>query len=75
VTDTGKGIPAEYHARIFDKFGQVEGHKNRNSSGLGLALCKLAVEAHDSEMGVESLEGKGATFWFTLPCDRPDHAA
>jgi signal transduction histidine kinase len=66
VTDSGPGIPVEYQQKIFEKFGQVaQGQKH--STGLGLAFCKLAVEAHGGEIGVESEVGKGSTFWFTLP--------
>lgn len=69
VTDNGPGIPREFHKKIFEKFGQVEAHQQRKtySTGLGLTFCKLAVEAHGGEIGVDSEEGKGSTFWFTLP--------
>jgi two-component system, sensor histidine kinase and response regulator len=68
VADQGQGIPAEYHERIFEKFGQVEGNgAGVRSSGLGLAYCKLAVEAHKGRIGVESQPGAGSTFWFVLP--------
>lgn len=69
VSDTGLGIPKEYHDRIFQKFGQVEmdGQAVRRSCGLGLTFCKLAVEAHGGKIGVESEVGKGSTFAFTLP--------
>ena len=68
VVDNGPGIPPEYHARIFEKFGQVAGtDKKRHSTGLGLAFCKLAVDAHGGAIGVDSQVGKGSTFWFTLP--------
>ena len=69
VADTGIGIPPEYREKIFEKFGQVEARNERmaNSTGLGLAFCKLAVEAHGGQIGVESEVGKGSTFWFTLP--------
>jgi signal transduction histidine kinase len=70
VTDTGPGIAAEFHQRIFEKFGQVQDRKNRVGSGLGLTFCKLAVEAHGGRIGVESEVGKGSAFWVTLP--RPD---
>jgi two-component system, sensor histidine kinase and response regulator len=68
VIDTGQGIPAEYHERIFDKFGQVNGNGGRlRSSGLGLAYCKLAIQAHSGRIGVQSGAGTGSTFWFILP--------
>ena len=73
VTDQGPGIPPEYHQAIFDKFEQVESRKkNRKySTGLGLAFCKLAVEAHGGQIGVESEVGAGSTFWFSLPPPEP----
>lgn len=57
----------EHHQRIFEKFGQIAGHTNRQGTGLGLTFCKLAVEAHGGRIGVESEEGKGSTFWLALP--------
>ena len=67
ITDTGLGIAPEYHQRIFEKFAQVEDGANRTGTGLGLAFCKLAVEAHGGRIAVESEVGKGSTFWFSLP--------
>jgi signal transduction histidine kinase len=69
VQDTGPGIPPEYRERIFEKFFQVENRANRQkySTGLGLTFCKLAVEAHGGQVGVDSEEGRGSTFWFRLP--------
>ena len=69
VEDSGRGIPEEFREKIFEKFGQVEARQERqiHSTGLGLAFCKLAVEAHGGEIGVESEVGVGSTFWFTLP--------
>jgi len=69
VSDTGSGISAEHHTRIFEKFGQVESG-TRNSTGLGLAFCKLAVEAQGGTISVKSAPGEGSTFWFTLPRGR-----
>jgi signal transduction histidine kinase len=68
VTDTGAGIPAEAFGKIFEKFGQLDSSKV--GTGLGLAFCKLAVEAHGGEIGVESTIGNGSTFWFTVPLAR-----
>lgn len=69
VTDTGEGIPREAFQKIFEKFGQVESRKagRRNSTGLGLTFCKMAVEAHGGRIWVESELGKGSTFTFTVP--------
>lgn len=66
IQDHGRGIPAAYHLRIFEKFGQVHGQKIRGT-GLGLSFCKLAVEAHQGRLWVESEEGQGSTFVFILP--------
>ena len=69
VSDTGPGIPEEFHDRIFQKFGflNVPTHTHRQSTGLGLAFCKLAIEAHRGRIGFESQAGAGTTFWFALP--------
>ncbi len=69
VSDTGEGIPAEEHRRIFEKFGQVATRQGgrKMSTGLGLAFCRLAVEAHGGTIAVESQPGQGARFTFTLP--------
>lgn len=66
VADTGEGIAPEYHSRVFDKFFRVP-DSGTNGVGLGLSICREVVEAHDGEIGVESLPGQGSTFWFTLP--------
>ena len=69
VKDEGVGIPTNQLDTVFSRFGQVKQKKSgtTRSTGLGLTFCKLAVEAHGGEIGVESTEGKGASFWFTLP--------
>jgi len=68
VSDNGEGIPRDQHEYIFEKFGQTNsGRQHRHSTGLGLAFCRLAVEAHKGKIGVQSEPGKGSTFWFTLP--------
>lgn len=70
VSDNGPGIPEEMRTQIFEKFAIGPAGKtaaNRPSAGLGLAFCKLAVEAHGGQIGVESRENGGSRFWFTLP--------
>ena len=67
VQDQGPGVPAAYHERIFEKFGQVRGRKGRGT-GLGLTFCKLAVEAHQGQIWLES-EDAGSTFAFALPLE------
>ncbi len=69
VSDTGIGIPPQEQERIFERFYQVDGSPSRRFAGvgLGLALCKQAVEAHGGRIWVESRPGEGATFTFTLP--------
>lgn len=69
VTDQGPGIPDEYKERIFEKFGQVESRKTgrKYSTGLGLTFCRMAVEAHGGEIGIEDHEDQGSLFWFELP--------
>jgi signal transduction histidine kinase len=69
VRDTGAGIPPEAFARIFEKFGQLDAH-TKVGTGLGLAFCKLAVEAHGGHIEVESTAGAGSTFSFTIPVGR-----
>ena len=66
VEDSGQGIPEEYLESIFEKFGQVE-NRQRSGTGLGLTFCKMAVESHGGRIWVESEEGKGSHFIFTLP--------
>lgn len=69
VRNRGAGIPAEYHSRIFEKFVQIEDPAPRKwaGKGLGLAFCKLAVEAHGGRIWVESQPGQGAVFRFLVP--------
>jgi signal transduction histidine kinase len=68
VRDNGPGIAPDQHARIFEKFGQTEsGAQQRHSTGLGLAFCQLAIDAHFGKIGVQSELGNGSRFWFALP--------
>jgi signal transduction histidine kinase len=73
VADRGPGIPDYLRPRLFTKFAAV-GNAGQPSTGLGLAFCKLAVEAHGGSVGVESEPGHGSRFWFTLPLGLPQVA-
>jgi two-component system sensor histidine kinase/response regulator len=69
VRDEGRGVPAEIRGRLFEKFAGVhtKDRKAVHSAGLGLAFCKLAVEAHGGTIGVEDAVPKGSVFAFELP--------
>ncbi len=68
VQDQGPGIPAEMLDSVFDRFQQVGGPaKTKGGSGLGLTICKAIVEMHGGKIWVESAQGQGSTFIFTLP--------
>jgi two-component system sensor histidine kinase/response regulator len=69
VRDTGEGIPSEAFEKIFEKFGQLD--SRRVGTGLGLAFCKLAVEAHGGHIEVGSTLGIGSTFSFSIPLVAP----
>ncbi len=68
VVDTGPGIPRDLQERLFEKFVRLPtGEQGAEGSGLGLAICRRIVEAHGGRIWVESEEGQGAAFYFTLP--------
>ena len=69
IIDTGPGIPEEARARVFDKFTRLHGGSGAPKGlGLGLAFCKLAVEAHGGRIWVDAGPGgEGSSFNFTLP--------
>jgi signal transduction histidine kinase len=69
VSDSGPGIPPESRLRVFDRFARLESAEGVKGTGLGLAFCKLAVEAHGGRIWVESETGYGSTFCFTLPLE------
>ncbi|WP_297437763.1 cell wall metabolism sensor histidine kinase WalK [uncultured Clostridium sp.] len=68
VKDNGRGIPKEYIEKIFEKFVQlkIEDEESNGSTGLGLAICKEIIKAHNGDIWGESEENQGATFFFTL---------
>jgi signal transduction histidine kinase len=65
ISDTGPGIHPEIQDRLFQKF--VTGRHERHGSGLGLAFCKMVMEAHGERIWVENTSERGTTFTFTLP--------
>jgi len=69
VSDTGIGIPQEYHSLIFERFYQVDSTVSRQyaGTGLGLSICKAYVGLLGGDIWVDSKPGKGSTFYFTIP--------
>jgi len=72
VIDEGKGVPNADQKTIFDKFVQSKNSNQKEGFGLGLAICKLIIEAHKGTIGVTSEPGEGSEFWFALPSDHDD---
>ncbi|HDH91550.1 MAG TPA: HAMP domain-containing histidine kinase [Candidatus Aenigmarchaeota archaeon] len=72
VKDTGIGIPKTFHEKIFTPFFQIDSPLTRKAkgSGLGLSICKIIVEKLGGKIWFKSEEGKGTTFYFTLPLKR-----
>lgn len=67
VRDTGVGIPEEEVPRIFERFYRVDKSRTGSGTGLGLSIAKHIVEAHAGKIWVESVDGRGSTFYFTIP--------
>jgi len=69
VSDNGPGIPEDYREKVFERFSQVPGLRGRRrGTGLGLTFCRLAVEAHQGNIWVESNPAGGSLINLTLPC-------
>lgn len=77
IADKGPGLSPEQCERLFARFYRVPGIEQQSGSGVGLGLglyiCKTIVERHGGRVGVESVQGMGSTFWFTVPCAASDH--
>ena len=67
VRDSGPGIAPEHLPHLFERFYKADRSRRDQGTGLGLAIAKHIVEMHGGEVGVESTQGAGSTFWFTLP--------
>lgn len=74
VIDQGRGVPKELQEAIFERFKQVKttDATEKGGTGLGLPICKALVECHGGRIGVESEEGQGSRFWFTIPVNKPE---
>ncbi len=67
VQDTGVGIPSDDLPRIFERFYKADRARSGGGTGLGLAIARHIIQAHGGRIWVESVEGQGSTFYFSLP--------
>jgi signal transduction histidine kinase len=72
VKDDGPGIPESEKDAVFDKFYRLKTEHKKTGFGLGLAFCKLAIEAHNGRIWAESKLGEGSCFLFQLPLKPAD---
>lgn len=75
VQDNGSGIPEADQNRIFDKFTRLHSQNGPRGFGLGLAYCRLAVEANGGRIWVENNPGGGSCFKFTMPVEATNNNA
>ena len=66
IADNGIGIPEKYKLQVFDMFKRLHGNQEFQGTGIGLAICKKIVDNHKGTIGIESKEGEGTTFDFTV---------
>ncbi|MCE5237878.1 CHASE2 domain-containing protein [bacterium] len=67
ITDMGVGVSREAQSRLFQRYQRVGNKQRVSGTGLGLFVCKALIEAHGGKIWVQSEEGKGSTFYFTVP--------
>jgi signal transduction histidine kinase len=75
VSDTGPGIPAEFHQEVFDDFFRLPGNENQEGMGLGLAIVRRLVQGMGGKVWLESDPGAGCKFSFLIPFDAVPNAA
>jgi signal transduction histidine kinase len=74
ISDTGPGISSEDQVHLFEIFYRARTQPQQGGAGIGLAFCKLAVEAHGGKIDMRSEPGKGSTFAFSIPRQLPESA-
>lgn len=75
IRNPGKGIPLEEQELIWQPFYQVKEEDTKGGTGLGLFIAKRLVEAHGGKVGVNSQEGRGCCFYFSLPLKAKDECS
>ncbi|MEW6042547.1 MAG: HAMP domain-containing sensor histidine kinase, partial [Elusimicrobiota bacterium] len=75
IKDDGNGIPQEQKQKLFEEFSQIDEYFTGQvkGMGLGLAMCRIIIKAHNGIIDFESAEGTGSNFYFALPVSRGEH--